>query len=374
VIGAREAAMTLEAALRDLRSDKPRVRSAAADALAGLREASPAEELAVYQALLRATRDDEAAVRYSAVCTLVELEMRDAVRRLFELCDDADSLVGQAAIAGLGELGVAEAFEPLALLLQTASAPLRFQAALSIAQIDAARAAPLLIEALADRDAEVQANAAAALGDCARAGVVEDALRALACARLSGLLEAAPPDLRLEAALALAWLGDRRATAPLCDVLADAGRGVAAAEALARLRDPAALPALRRVRGRFWAPRVARVAASAALARLGEGDGEREFLLDRARRGPADARGLAIAALGEARVPGAREVLEGILARRRDDQAAAAAAALGALGDPSARAALEQARAVHADPEVRDEAARALARLAPPPDSEAGAR
>lgn len=355
--------ITLEAALRDLRAAEPRVRAAAAEALASLREATPAERRTTEDALVRATRDDDAKVRYNALCTLIDLEMRDASRRFLELLDDEDSFVAQAAAAALGELEIALGFEPLRRLLETGSAHMRFQATLSLGQIDARRAAPFLVKALGDLDLEVRTNAAAAVGDCAAAGVLDDALRAAAAERLVEMITTAPKDARLEAALALARLGDRRATAPLCEALGDTARGLVAADALGKLGDPAAVTALRRVRGRFWNPRVLRVAASAALARLGGGEEERTFLLERARRGPSDARGLAIQALGALGGDGARTVLEEVLARRRDEQAAAAAAALGALGDPAARGALERAAAAHADAEVRAEAAAALERL-----------
>ena len=356
--------MTLEAALRDLLSDRAASRAAAADALARMPSASPRwsseQRQQAVHALLRATRDDDGPVRFSALCTLMELRADEVVPRLYELLDDEVPLVRQAAVAAFGELEVAEGFDTLAAILDHGPAESRFQAAVSLAQIDTAAAVPLLIAALRDPDVEVKANVAAALGDAARSGAVSELQATQAAEGLAAFLEPKTRgDLRFEAALALSGLKDRRATPVLCEYLDKLSHGLAAAEALGTLGDEAALPALRRIQNRIWSPRLLRVACAGALMMMGQDDGE-AFLVSRVRRGPPDVRGLAIGALGYGTGAAGRQALERIALDARDSHAASAVAALRQRGDPASRPVLEKVAGDHPDDEARELAAEAL--------------
>ena len=169
----------------------------------------------------------------------------------------------------------------------------RFQAIASLAQLDAARAAPLVRPALADADAKVRAQACAALGD-ARDRASADAL--------ARLLDDAP-DVRHEAALALARVGDRRAVAGLVEALEHRDLALDAASALAEsgaAADEPARSALARVLGRLLGDPLVKVRAAEALARAGDPRG-REHLQRAARARRDDVRGLAQTVLSELR-------------------------------------------------------------------------
>ncbi len=159
----------------------------------------------------------------------------------------------QNAAIALGTLRLPESFEPLADALRDGPADLRFQAASSIAEIDATRAYALLVAALGDRDPQVVGAAALALGAIGDARALEvlaplaahadagarfDVAYALAELSVTGAAgpgQARPvvvgagravlvaalsdEDRAWDAVTALGWLGDREAAAALGDAL-----------------------------------------------------------------------------------------------------------------------------------------------------------
>jgi len=199
--------ITTDAALRDLASDKPKVRAAAASALAG---AEPERSGEAAGALLRAVDDTDADVRASAILSLAELGDARAVEPIVLRLDDGAPAVRQCAAIALGRMRAASAFDPLARALADGPPDLRFQAATSLVEIDPARALAPLVAALADRDAEVVGAAALALGAVGDPAAIEP---------LAARLDHAAPRTRFDIAYALAGLGDARAG----DTLAAAG-------------------------------------------------------------------------------------------------------------------------------------------------------
>ena len=234
--------MFLEAALRDLEHTDPRVRAQAADALGRIDDA---DRGAAVTALVRAVDDAHPSVRYAALLSLGELAAGEAVDAIAARLGDGEPLVREAATIALGQLGDAggpRAWSALERALGADAPEVRFQAVASLAELDAARAASLVVGLLDDGDAKVRAQAAAALGDAGDRRHAD---------RLARLLDDAG-DVRHEAALALARLGDRRALPTLTLALTTADRALDAATALAALGlgDDAAARAAARARGR----------------------------------------------------------------------------------------------------------------------------
>jgi HEAT repeat protein len=283
--------MLLEAALRDLGHADPRVRAQAADALG---RADAGERATAVAALLRACADAHPSVRYAALLSLGELAAADAVATLAAHLDDREPLCREAAAIALGQLGPAggdAAWTALAAALSSPEPEVRFQAIASLAEIDVARAVPLVLPLVDDGDNKVRAQAAAALGDSGERGHAD---------RLARLLDDAD-EVQHEAALALARMGDRRGVPLLTRALADRDRAYDAATALARLGvgdDGTARAALERVVGRMLGDPLVKVRAAEALARAG--DARALGHLQRAARARRDdVRGLAQSVLSD---------------------------------------------------------------------------
>jgi HEAT repeat protein len=290
--------MNLDAALRDLSHQDPRVRATAADALGRVAEV---EKAAAREALKRAVDDPHASVRYAALLSLGELgahaEVPSAVLRL----DDGEPLVREAAAIALGQLGQAAheaaardseeaAFSALVEALAASGPEVRFQALASLVEIDAARAAPIVRPLLDDGDVKVRAQAAAALGDAGDAGA-----RDLLARKLEDVDE-----VKREAALALGRLGDRRGVPALMTALTEADHALDAASVLAELGvagDERLRATLAHEIGRFFGDRLVKVRCAEALARSGDPRGR--AYLEKARHARReDVRGLAESVLG----------------------------------------------------------------------------
>jgi HEAT repeat protein len=285
--------MFLEAALRDLEHRDPRVRAQAADALG--RVESDDERPHALAALSRAVDDAHPSVRYAALLSLGELAAVSAVDALIAHLDDEEPLCREAAAIALGQLGPdggARAWDALRESLASENPPeLRFQAIASLAEIDAARAAPLVVASLDDEDAKVRAQAAAALGDAGDAAHAD---------RIARHLDD-EDDVRHEAALALARLRDRRALPHLVAALGQQDRAFDAATALASLGigdDPAARAALGDKVTRFFGDAMVKVRCAEALARAGDERGL-AHLHKAAKASRDDVRGLAESVLSE---------------------------------------------------------------------------
>ncbi|MDB4971207.1 MAG: lyase domain protein repeat-containing protein, partial [Myxococcales bacterium] len=204
--------MHLDAALRDLEHKDARVRAQAADALGRVDDAARPQAL---PPLLHACDDEHPSVRYAALLSLGELAAPEGIDALVTHLTDAEPLCREAAAIALGHLGLSggeRAWSALGGALGAGEPEVRFQAIASLAEVDAARAAPLVARLVDDGDAKVRAQAAAALGDSGDRGQAD---------RVARLLDDTD-DVRHEAALALARLGDRRAVSVLVAAL---GRG-----------------------------------------------------------------------------------------------------------------------------------------------------
>ena len=151
----------LEHLLDALASNDARVRKAAAEALGflGNRAAvGPLLDVALY--------DDDDSVRRAAADALNEIYPDGALDYLLDALTDEDPATRSAAAQALGFLGNRAALHPLAdLALNDGDETVRQTAAEALGELDRGRAAEILIQALADEEADSREAASEALED-----------------------------------------------------------------------------------------------------------------------------------------------------------------------------------------------------------------
>lgn len=181
----------------------------------------------------------------------------------------------------------------------------------------------LLISYLRDAESVVRLEATGRLADLYR-----PELRGA----LAGMLEDSVPEVRFEAARGIAALKHPAGLEVLIEALdADLLR-FRSLGAMAELEDARALPAVKRLFGRWLLPAFDRTQAAGVLAKLGDPAGA-AHLLQRSRKKWSQDRALAVELLGEVKAPGALERLKEILDDAKDSCRGAAARGLGRLGD-----------------------------------------
>lgn len=217
-------------------------------------------------------------------------------------------------------------------------------------------------ELLAHADGRLRADAACALGDRLRVRELEQ-LGPLQ-PRLVELLADPVFLVRLEAAIALAEVGDTRGTDVLVEGLGVRSHRLDAIRALGTMGDRRAIPPLARLLDRWLLPWADRLQAAAALCALEDARGA-IYLEERLHSRRRAERAAAIHFMGESKHPRAKECLGGLLDNPREPLRDVVARALGLLGDPSTRASL-QAALETADAELRSDIQDALAKLDSP--------
>lgn len=322
---------TLEAALRDVRSAKTKVRIEAARELVPHAEAARERVVGALEALLS---DEEASVRAAVATTLGEVEGREAVPALLAAVEDADVEVRGMAVAALGEIGDPRATERLQRALSDERPEVRFQAAMAFPRVcvDRDDALEALLLATRDDDAHVVHIALRMAEELA--GDEEPDARVLVRAR--ALLGHEAGSVRIASAILTARADattpdHERARAKAKGVLVEVARGelasgdgedvAAAIELCGELGLEAARSGLeRRAFGGVIALRRDRFAwhARVALARMSHERAAREILAELGGW-TRDQRTLAVAAAGRARLKAAREHIE---AMRGDDSRA----------------------------------------------------
>ena len=195
-----------------------------------------------FESLVAALRSEFADIRTKAAESLGYRGEARGTPALLELLGrgEPSHRVRSAAYAALRRVADPRALAALRRCLRDeAREEIRGDCVAALGRIGTEESLDLVVEALrADPHALVRSRAVDALGDFARPESV---------ARLSGLLADANPSMRLRAIVALGRTGMHEATAPLLARLRDAeetAERAAALEALARLRDPAALDLL----------------------------------------------------------------------------------------------------------------------------------
>ena len=173
--------------------------------------------------------DKDAGKVAQAAHALGKINDRRISERTFLLLEHKDAYRRAAAASLLGELGAADAVQPLLALLQSDKRHEVSEAAIgALGQLRDPRAVAALIERLDDE--RLCFAAAHALGDIGDAGAVEPLVKAL---------QAGHEALRREAAGALGAIGDTRAAEPLLRALRDKDQDVswAAEDAIRMLGD-----------------------------------------------------------------------------------------------------------------------------------------
>jgi HEAT repeat protein len=225
---------------------------------------APSSDASV-QALIAATSDSDAWVRYYAAQALGRLGAIEALQTLSSLLADAAPQVRVSAIEALSHLPSAEAFDALKAAASSEEADLRRAAVLGLGTLRRADAIPILVKALASADPATRLVAVSALGSfdnaesaaaLSRAANDEDeSVRSTAIGLLSnmlscdatlGLIRLLPECRNLDRVrLALSAAAPGRIQG-LVQGLADADDETAAvlASALARMRTPEAQQAL----------------------------------------------------------------------------------------------------------------------------------
>jgi HEAT repeat protein len=326
---------------------------------------------------------------------------RPAVEPLIGALKHHDPAVRQLAARALGDIGDTRAVEPLIAAMRGRE-DLRAIAATALGQIDDIRAEEPLLAALKDGASNVRAAAARALGRLGDVAAVERLIAALKDhesvvrgAAVEALGEIGDPravepligclkgreDVRVAAAVALGVIGDARAVEPLIVALKDWRVCVPAAEALARIGAPAAVPLVATLNDRNDAVRDAAVEALIVqigapaigpliVALASERETGREAAADALDRlawtpdnGLAGATYWAVRGRWEKCVqiggPAVETLTTVLKSWPRAEMRASAAGALGLIGD--SRAVEQLCLALKdADPNVREAAAQAL--------------
>jgi HEAT repeat protein len=334
MFGLRSLPRTLEAALRDLRHAKNETRISALGDLVRLSET--AERPHALRALCEVLASDaELHVRAAAALALGDAAAREARESLLAAARSAPLPVREMALAALGEIAEPSDAQVLTLLdeaLGAAAPELRFQALIALNRL----ARPALLErlVLASRDADAEVRQIAfrlAEEQVLEGGVpLPEPLRQ----RARAALRDDAPGVRLAAAILLARVGDAAGATVIRAVVERKDRVVsledeqAALELCGELQISEARPALaRRAFGFFglardplaWHARV-------ALARLGDAQAKTAILrgLSALTR---DARTIAVAAAGRARLREARPILRRMTPAQADPETVAEALA-----------------------------------------------
>ncbi len=328
----------LGAALTDAGDPKVEVRRSALRDLARLGDEP--EAVARIAELLR--RDDSPLVQAEAALALADVGSTAHLDVLATAARTGEPRVRQMSLVALGELaeeGHARARDAVLAALSAVEPALRYQALVASRRVLGADAEPHIVEAMADEDDEVR-YIAWRIAEERWLDVGAGELSKALAVRARAALDDTSGKVRMVAALLLARAGDAGGADVVVEVLnGPTGRvpiedEQAAIELAGELGLEAASRGLeRRAFGGFFFARDPFVwHARVALARLGHERASQEIL-----RGltawTRDARTLAVAAAGRARLSRARPLLERMRTDARQADPSAVADALAALDD-----------------------------------------
>jgi HEAT repeat protein len=306
---------TLEAALRDAQHARPDVRLAA---LADLkRHARSGQDSAQGALVTRLKADPEPQVRAAAALALADIDARGVLGALVDASQDDDPNVRQMALLGVGELAEAEHAEARAVAMRglvDRVAAVRYQAVVALARLQGEASLESLLVGSRDADPEVRHVAFRVAEEVFGARGRESAPLPL-LQRARGALRDDNRAVQVAAAILLAALGEETGSARLVEIVNDRRRfahaedEIIAVELCGQLKLEQATVGLERRAFGFWGGRTpvgwhARV----ALAELGH-PRAKSAILRGLSAWSRDARTLAVAAAGRARLKEARELL-----------------------------------------------------------------
>ncbi|MBI2373565.1 MAG: HEAT repeat domain-containing protein [Deltaproteobacteria bacterium] len=317
--------------------------------------------------LLEELRADAPERRHAALAKVSALDAEDlgeSLRRAtLSALDDSVPEVRHAALLALTALASREIMGPKAdalaaarALLADPNAAIRAEAAvlLAVLEDDSEPTTSRLIELVRDPSALVRREAAAALGD-----LKVDRARGT----LLSALDDDDPDTCFEAAFALASLGDSRSLSVLTKFLRVPRKRLDACEAIRRLGDKAAVPALDALSKKLLLGWPERLVLWATLFALGDRDGGARVVERAASRNRGE-RTLALALIGSHRILGGESALLAVATSRKDKLRSTAIRSLGELATRDAMRSLDALANDATEPEELREEARAASERA----------
>lgn len=208
----------LEAALRDVESEKPTVRASAAEDLVRHAKGDDAVRSKALPIFVKLLKDDVAAVRGVAAVALGDLDAKESVDALLRAVDDEDGHVRQMALNALGEIGDERALPRIERGLEDRRPEVRYQSVIAIGRAGASDEVveQAIFAATSDEDDAVVHIAFRIAEERVDDG---HSLSARMKTRAKALLEKGSPNVRLVAAILLAKSGDTTGNGTIAKVV-----------------------------------------------------------------------------------------------------------------------------------------------------------
>lgn len=311
---------TLDAALRDAQHARADVRLASLSDLK--RHARGGSDDAVRALVVRLKSDPEPQVRANAALSLADIDARTELDELVAATADQEPAVRQMALLGVGELAEPEHTEARAAAtrgLVDRLPAVRYQAVVALARLLGDGSLEALLVGSRDADPEVR-HVAFRVAEEVFGGRAPEQVPLPLVQRARGALRDDNAGVQVAAAILLAVLGDAAGSERLIEVVNGRRRivhvedEIIVVELCGQLRLVQATAGLeRRAFGLFGGRTPVSWHARVALAELGH-ERAKLAILRGLSAWSRDARTLAVAAAGRARLQEAREALERMLA------------------------------------------------------------
>ena len=341
MLGFQPLPRTLDAALRDAEHARPDVRLASLSDLK--RHARSGSDDAIRALVARLQLDPEPQVRANAALSLADIDARAELDVLVAATGDQEPTVRQMALLGVGELAEPEHGEARAAATRGLVDPLpavRYQAVVALARLLGDGSLEALLVGSRDADPEVR-HVAFRVAEEVFGGRAPEQVPLALVQRARGALRDDNAGVQVAAAILLAVLGDAAGSERLVEAvngrrrIAHVEDEIIVVELCGELKLTKATPGLeRRAFGLFGGRTPVSWHARVALAELGHQRAKLAIL-----RGLSawsrDARTLAVAAAGRARLQEARALLEHMAGAPSRAEPDAVNDALAALNDAS---------------------------------------
>jgi HEAT repeat protein len=344
MLGFQPLPRTLDAALRDAEHHRADVRLAALGDLK--RHAREGSELALDALGSRLSRDPEPQVRAGAALALADIDAHAALPVLLGAVSDADASVRQMALLGVGELAPLDHADARAIATRGLVDPapaVRYQAVVALGRLQQEGSLEALLVGTRDPDPEVR-HVAFRVAEEVFGGREAERVPAALLQRARGALRDDNRGVQVAAAILLSVLGEAVGREHLVEVVNSKRRfshpddEAIAVELCGQLALRAAIPGLeRRAFGLLGGRTPASWHARVALAELGH-DRAKQVILRGLSAWSRDARTLAVAAAGRAKLVEARPILMSMADAPHRAEPDAVRDALAALGEQTSRA------------------------------------
>ncbi|MES1188897.1 MAG: HEAT repeat domain-containing protein [Myxococcales bacterium] len=341
MLGFQPLPRTLDAALRDAEHARPDVRLASLSDLK--RHARGGSDDAVRALVARLKSDPEPQVRANAALSLADIDARAELDVLVAATSDQEPAVRQMALLGVGELAEPEHTEARAAAtrgLVDRLPAVRYQAVVALARLLGDGSLEALLVGSRDADPEVR-HVAFRVAEEVFGGRAPEQVPLPLVQRARGALRDDNVGVQVAAAILLAVLGDPAGSERLVEAINGRRRithvedEIIVVELCGQLKLEKATPGLeRRAFGLFGGRTPVSWHARVALAELGH-ERAKLAILRGLSAWSRDARTLAVAAAGRARLQEARELLERMAAAPSRAEPDAVKDALAAINDAS---------------------------------------